>query len=400
MSAAVDAPERLFAFVAPEHPFTPALDALRAQAGDAPAPPSGAVRTEVTAEIKGVRTPDGWRLDRFSHCTAAWGGPGDVPFAARTLYWRDGCGPATWSALPDEPYLEGLAAVLAPRDGEPVEVLRYVPLRRFTWRSGGVIAKAKRRSRLADSYARARAVTAAAADGTRVQVPALRGTTDVPAAYRQDAVAGPALAELAREDDLLPLLAEAGSVHARFGELPAVDLPLQAPDAGLPAVLHAADWVGALLPELRASMRHACAVLRAHVPEPDARALATCHGDLVPSHLIGGPGRWSVIDLDLAHRGDRHRDLAVFLSGLPTDVPALSGEGASPALLAAAEQAYLDGYAARWGRAPEPARLAWFRAAEQIRALALAVSKDRLRPGTVGSASAVLDRVLPEVAGR
>ena len=33
------------------------------------------------------------------------------------------------------------------------------------------------------------------------------------------------------------------------------------------------------------------------------------------SWALGGPGEWTVIDHDLAHRGDRYRDLAMFVAG-------------------------------------------------------------------------------------
>ena len=402
MSAPTLAPARVFSFVEPDHPFGPALQTLREQVAARPVASVDAARSLVSAEIKGVRTADGWRLDRFSCCTQRWGHAGEPAFAASTLYWRDGHGPAAWTELPDEPYLCGLAEVMPAhgRHAADYEVLRYVPLRRFTWRADGLVHKVKRRSRLADSYARAAAVVAAAEAGD-VAVPALRGTSDVPASYRQDLVPAPPLSELAVGSDLLPLLAEAGAVHASFGELEARRLPETSVDALVPELVRAADWVAHLLPELDELLRRTASALVSSVPQAERAALATCHGDLVPSHLLGGPGRWSVIDLDLAHRGDRYRDLAVFLSGMPADVAALADGAAPPALLLAAEQAYLDGYAARWGCALDLRRLAWHRAGAELQALSVMASKDRVQPAAVVRSRGVLERLLPELgAGR
>ena len=396
MSAPVLTQERLFAFVAPDSPLAGPLEALREQVAARPQPPSPGTRQLVRAEIKGVRTAGGWRLDRFCCCTQTWG-EGSA-FGASTLYWRDGHGPASRLDLPDEPCLEGLASVLPAPGRAPADhqVLRYVPLRRFTWRADGRVHKVKRRSRLSDSYARASAV-ARAALGSDVRVPALRGTTSVPCSYRQDVVDGEPLSEQADGADLLRLLGEAGEVHAAFGALPVRDLPQQLPDACLPDVARMTDWVAFLLPELDDLLRRARTTLTARAPGPDADAVATCHGDLVASHLLGRPGRWSVIDLDLAHRGDRYRDVAMFLAALPGDVPALADGAAPEHLLAAAEQAYLDAYCVRWGRALDPRRLAWHRAVAELHALWLMVTKDRLTATAVVRSCTVLERVLTEL---
>lgn len=398
MTATALAPQRLFPFVAPDSPFGSAVQALREQAaeGDRPVPPG--VRSLVRAEIKGVRTADGWRLDRFSVCTQTWGDGAAPAFVARTLHWRHCAGPARWWELPEEPYLDGLAGVLqgAGRQAPDFEVLRYVPLRRFTWRADGLVHKVKRRSKLADSWARVSAV-AAAAEGSGVRVPALRGTTSAPAAYRQDVLTGLPLSQAATGPALLGLLAEAGEVHAAFAELPARQLPELLPDACRPDVARTTDWIGFLLPDLRELTARARTALLTHPPAPDADAFATCHGDLVASHLLGRPGAWSVIDLDLAHRGDRYRDLAMFLAGLPGDVPALTDGTAPRGLLAAAEQAYLSGYAARWGQSLDRRRLAWHRAAAELHHVSLMLTKDGLDPLALGRSTAVLDGLLPEI---
>lgn len=401
MTSAPAAPP-LFAFVGVggDSPLAADLERMRALVAERGSRTGRAARSIVSAEIKGRREADGWQLDRFSWSEQVWGEPPEPAFRATTLYWREGHGPARWLDLPEEPYLQGLERVLpaAGEQPEDYEVLRYVPLRRFTWRQGGRVHKVKRSSRLADSYARAAAVVTAA-HGSPVRVPALRGTTDVPRSYSQDLVEGDALADLACGLHLLQLLTEAGEVHAQFGALPARGLPEQRPEALLPEIGRLSDWVGALLPELRALVERTGEVLRSSAPGPDPDALATCHGDLVPSHLLGGPGSWWVIDLDLAHAGDRYRDLALFLAGLAADVPELADGVAPPYLLDEAEQAYLEGYAARWGRPLDARRLAWHRAAAELHVLGVQVSKDRVRPRALVRSAGTLERALGELEG-
>jgi tRNA A-37 threonylcarbamoyl transferase component Bud32 len=381
----------LFPYVRAGHPLHAPLEELRAEvvrrgADHLPGP------VVVNAEVKGRRTGTGWELDRF-HCSLqSWAAGPRAGFAASTLYWSARTGRTEWLEFPDEAYLHGLRACLPPAG--TYDVLRYVPLRRFTFRAGGVVVKAKRASRLMDSYTRAAALVAAA-EGSAVRVPALRGVDRVLSVYRQDAVTGPPMSALVDARTAPVLLAQAGRVHAELHALPAPHLPARGPGDDVAAVRHAADVAAWLRPDLAARLGGVRELLTATAPAPSRAAQATCHGDLVPSHLLLADAGWTVIDLDLAHRGDRYRDLAFFLAGLPADVPGLGGGGAS----AAAQEAYLEAYEERSGRCLDRGRLAWHRAAAELHQLAVLLAKNALPPGAVeGTVAALRDaeRVLRE----
>ena len=241
------------------------------------------------------------------------------------------------------------------------------------------MVKVKRRSRLHDSWDRARQVEAAARrTGADVRVPALLGVDDATSSYAQADVAGADLASLARGHRLPGLLAEAGGVHAAFHRLAADGLPSgPGPRALLDGTRRDARWAAWLLPDLAGPLARALDRLAAAVPAADPDPV-TCHGDLVPSHLLGAPGDWTVIDHDLAHTGDLHRDLAMFVAGLAVDVADLADDVADDDLRRSAAQAYLDGWADRAGRRPDPHRLAWHLLAAQVHHACLLATKDRV----------------------
>lgn len=364
----------------------------------------------VVAEARGRLEATGWTADRV-YCSLQ-AATADGGFDAVTLNWRAGRG-GRWSRLPEDPYLPGLAATAhrlrgtagdpdagtPGADGFPLPVLRYVPLRRFTYRRDGRIVKVKRASRLRDAWDRASAV-AAALPGSGVRVPALLGLDEDTCSYAQADVPGVPLADQARGEALTALLAEAGAVHARFHAVPATYLPAgDGPDAVVAAARRDAAWAAAMLPALSGVLAAATRVLATPPAPADP---VTCHGDLVPSHLLGAPGDWTVIDLDLAHRGDPYRDLALFVAGLAYDVPALADGVADDPTHAAAVAAYLGGYAERAGWRPDPDRLRRHLLAAHLHHANLLATKDRAHPaavaGTAARIAAVLDGALPGVA--
>ena len=212
------------------------------------------------------------------------------------------------------------------------------------------------------------------------------------ATYTQADVPGHELAALATGPLLEPMLAEAGAVHAAFHTLDATGLPEAAPADGWTGPARDAAWAAFLLPELAGPISRAVAQLTlAGLGPADPADLVTCHGDLVPSHLLGEPGRWTVIDHDLAHRGDRYRDLAMFIAGLSFDVPALGpGRGPAPTLGSAAVTAYLEGYEEVLGHRLDRGRLARHLLAAHLHHAALLASKDRAREDTVAATAALL----------
>lgn len=374
-----------FSCVPADHVARSLLDSLLAElparAGAVPRP------VRVVAELRGSVTGSVVAPERVyaSLQTESAG-----RFDAITLHWSADTG-ARWCRFPTDPKLPSLRAALADHESaDGFEVLRYVPLRRFTFRSDGRVVKIKRRSRLRDSWARALAVETAARRGTNeVQVPPLLAVNDALSAYVQADVPGAALADVAVGAQLAPLLAEAGGVHAAFHRLDATGLPGgTTPEGHLAAAGRDAAWTVAMLPSLTGPVHRALRVLADHLPGP-ARTTVTCHGDLVPSHLIGGPGGWTVIDHDLAHTGEPERDLALFIAGLAYDVPDLADGTASDPTHASAVAAYLDGYQAAGGQVTER-RLAWHLLAAHLHHAWLLATKDRAHPAALAATAARL----------
>lgn len=380
----------MFDFLGQDHPFAGRVRGFRARLDERTAP-SGA-RRQVSSEVKGRRTSLGFALDRFYCSMQAWDTPGGEPFESTTLYWSARTG-AQWVQFPAEPFLRHIPAYLASlpshRGGSSYDVLRYVPLRRFTFRAGGLVGKFKRPSRLQDSAGRATAVVAAA-QHSPVAVPAMRGVDAVHSIYFQDAVDGPALSDLVGPGNVTDLLGQAGQVHAEFHALDAPGLPVAAdPLAPLEDVVHSTDWIAALCPPMTAWLNATRDRLLATAPATSAAASGTCHGDLVLSHLLVTDTGCTVIDLDLAHIGDRYRDLALFLAGLPADAPTLAT--GAPTLLAEAERAYLGAYEDRSGERLDARRLAWHRASAELHQLAVLFAKDRIRLDDVPRVRALVD---------
>ncbi|MCZ8102033.1 MAG: aminoglycoside phosphotransferase family protein [Burkholderiales bacterium] len=373
-----------FAFIGPDHPFFPTVQALR----------EAIVRrmeaaTDIAlvhAELKAVAVPGGWRLDRAywsAQQTRLTGRP--FGFASETLSWSEKAGRFDWLTFPVDPYLATAAAVLErwTSEGAGGRVLRYVPLRRLTLsvdhpRHGSCIAKLKRRSRAATAYALiGRVAEAVAASGLPLSVSHPIAFEEEESLYFQTSLPGEDVADTIGAASV-ESFARLGALHADLHRLPTDGLPVignrawmdQARlDLGLlglyrPASLTRLSFLGDLLERTR----------------PDDTPPTFCHGDLVCSQTLAGESAWSITDFDLCHAGDPCRDIAVFLASLSYDVPAFDGEGS--AMLdsgegAASIEAYLESYGRRLA-SPDPLRLSWHRTCASLYYLALMLKKDRL----------------------
>jgi aminoglycoside phosphotransferase (APT) family kinase protein len=377
----------IFPFVDAGHPFHGCVVRLRDElAASARAPMPG--RSLVSSEIRGRRLPDGgFTLDRFYTSAQHWSSDGQ--FAATTLYATPMESASRWYHFPDEPRLPNVAVYLRGRGfdqpGSTMEVLRYVPLRRFTFRSprrdgsaGDEVGKFKRRSKLEESYQRIVVIAAAveqAAPGFGVPRPA--GVDDDHAIYFQDSVDGGDLATEAQVAD--DALETAAHVLAGLHAVAPPSLPVLDEAVFIGALDRDLEWIAFNSPMLDELIAHARRVL-ADPPPIEATVLA--HGDFVPSHVLRDGDRLTMIDLDLAHVGDRYRDLAIMLASLPTDVPTVRPDVA----------AIVTAYESRAGLRLDRRRLAWHRLAAEIYYLALAFSKDRtIDPARVAAAVDDLD---------
>lgn len=395
------APPPLFSFVDADHRFAAAVAAFRDELGSVAeavawlADPDTVVHTE----IKGAqRDGGGFAIDRM-YCSLQ---RADDGFAALSLCYAAKQGRTEWYAFPDEPYLAGLrpffesGAILADGAAPAFDVLRYVPLRRFTFRARlrsrprqPVIGKFKRASRIAAAHERAVAIArAVAAAGRPFAVPAPLGIDARHRISYQGIVAGQPVSELLTD---AAELAEAGALQHAFHRLTPGDLPAWDQAAFVANIARDVDWIAFLRPEAEPILERVRRALRRAPADLAPDELVCCHGDFVCSHVYRSDAGPAVIDLDLAHRADALWEVAMALAALPRDVPLLESLRADPAADAAAvlqraEDAWLDGYASAAKSPPDGRRLAYWRLCAEVYELALMLTKDRYEPVAFGRA--------------
>jgi len=362
-----------FAFLGTDHPMAPRIARFRAAiAEQAPDVPSATVHADLTLRPDG---DDGLLLHRAYWSLQAAGPDG---FRATTLSYHATRDRATWLEFPDDPELPDLARLVG-----PIEVLRYMPLRRCTfrpwWEEDGraVIAKVKRPHRTAGAWRILQAVHAALGDGRAgFDVPAPAGHGTPRALAVQTALPGEDLSALIDAERGPDLLARAGALHRAMHASSVDGIAVEEPGQALADLRDDARWVAFALPEHEDTVRATVVALERHAlvapPEP-----AFCHGDLVPSQLLLAGDRFAITDFDGARIGDPHRDLAIWLAALTFDVPALDRAVAAgdETTIERAEAAYLDGYGPHDER-----RLLWHRAAAEVHSMAVALKKDRHEP--------------------
>jgi len=370
---------KLFPFLALDHPLRQKLDQF--EAGIADRWPEIGDGTPV-ADLK-VRSEGGSFLIEAFYWSLQRKGGGF--FEAHTLSWSSKR-PAEWLAFPRDPYLaavEGYFRLACPRD-----ILRYVPLRRLTFRetlSDGSerIGKFKRRSRFREGYERLHTIhRLLGGKGTPFRIAAPIRIDEQRCLYFQEALQGKSVGELMTAENGGDLVARAGALHSALHKYSCAGLPLWEPSNTMRAVRRDAGWIEYLMPQLKDSCRESVAILEAHIPPPGSPAL--CHGDPDCGQILAHGTDWSLLDFDACHAGDPYRDIAMFVASLDYHVPCLAALAASPEavsvpILEHHGARYLEGYFA--GAAPpDPRRLAWHRACAEMYYLALMLKKDRWSP--------------------
>jgi hypothetical protein len=322
---------------------------------------------------------------------------------ARTLYLDGVTGRERTYDFPDEPVMDWLTgpdgALAGHGDEARVEVLRYIPLRRVTFRltdGAGlprrVIVKTKSESGLVRA---ARALTAAhaAAETSRFDVPR-PVLLDLPRRLMYlEELPGRALDTQLDRLGLDVGMRLLGELHRGVHELDVPDVGRWTAVDWLTAARSAALQVAVLVPSVAARLEAVCARLAATLPDDgDGVDIAFCQGDFVPGQILcAGPPdtaveRWSVLDLDDGHRADPHSEVASLYTALERELPV------PPALVQHAREVYLESYTAAAGRPLDPARWRWFRTVAELRYLARRAVKGRARPGEADVVLDTLDR--------
>lgn len=383
----------LFPFIGPGHPFFAQVEDFRRRIAAHPRASAWAEEhagqpTTIHAEVKALPAPGGdWQFDRFYWSLQSWDAAAAQPFDAITLSYAAKTGQTEWYDFPRDSYLTTMADFFR-GEAAPVEVLRYVPLRRLTFRARAgqgepVIGKFKRRSRFREAYGLLGVVAAAIEDavpGFAVSRPL--AIDEARCLYYQSALAGSNLADAVDRDNCDDLLAAVGALHSSLHEVPVAALPVAEPAALLHRVRRDMSWISFFEPQHAPLFENVLTLLQRHAGAVVGGPAVFCHGDFVCSQILMAEEGWSVTDFDLCHRGDPCRDMAILLASLPYDLPLFqagaAGEGpADRSLLERAAGAYLRGYAGQAGAQVDPLRLAWHRIGAEIYYLALMLKKDR-----------------------
>ena len=395
-------PSQFYPAVEPDAPVRPLLEQLW-PAVRAEIEALDGVDVRVQTELRvGVSADGGIERRRFYWSTqhadprSPWG------FGARTLYC-EGTGAPELHEFPSEPALPWLADADGPlhTGGRPadVEILRYIPLRRVTFRlhdGAGlpprVIAKVKRTGGLNRAATAFLAVHQAA--GRRraggLSVPRVLRLEPPRHVLYLEELPGEPLDVAVERLDLADAMEQLGSLHRTVHELEVRGLPQRLATADwLQDARHAATQIGLFVPSVAEAAEAAYAALERSVPD-DARP-TFCQGDFLPGQILCDPGGWSVIDFDDSRYADPLSEVAALYAALPRELQL------PPDLAEPARRAYLEAYARRAGEPIDAARWRWFLVLVQLTALGKRLVKGRAAAGEAATVLEGLAGPQPEV---
>jgi aminoglycoside phosphotransferase (APT) family kinase protein len=338
-------------------------------------PPGAAVsiRRDVRVDLRAERRGE---ITRFLWCTQWRDTTGT--FHARTLLYDRGHGEPAVFDFPHDPRLPAAAAPGSPLADPAVEVLRYIPRQRITFRAGDAVGKLKRPTSLARSYARLRAAFAAARrQETGLRVPEPRAFDGERGVYYQELMSGRAVGEVLTPQSAEATLRALGAAHRALHRLGVEGVPARDPDALVAAARDDADWIGFAAPEQAQDVAGLAAWLTRELGVPGDAPRCFCHGDLSVDQVLFDGSAFAVVDFDDAALGDPHEDLGAMIAALPYDAASLY-EGPDP-VAPRAIAAYLDGYRGADGGGVDERRLR----AHRVRG-GLTLLARRLRKGQAG----------------
>ena len=342
----------------------------------------------VKAELRAARGADGTaELRRFYWSTqqpdprSPWG------FSARTLYCDADATQPRLFEFPSEPALSWLGDDPGPlphrSDPQRVDVLRYIPLRRLTFRlhdgaglPGRVIAKVKRASGL-NRAATAFLAVHLAASKRRSEAPTvpqlLRLDPPRHVLYLEE-LAGVPLNIAIGTLDLTTALQHLGALHRALQELEVGGITARRTIGDwLQTARAAATQIGLFEPSSAGRAEEVYAELVRTAPADER--LLFCQGDFLPGQILCHPTGWSVIDFDDSRYADPLSDVAAMYAALPREL-GLPAEQAERA-----RRTYLQAYASRAGDRFDEARWHWFLVLLQLAELGKRLMKGRVASG-------------------
>lgn len=351
------------------------------------------VKPTIHTELRADRLPNGDVEFRRFYWSAQHADPlSPLGFGGRMVYRDAKMAPEPQTfVFPSEPAMPWLDDDDGPlrTDGNAarIEVLRYIPLRRLTFRlhdGAGlpprVIAKVKRTGGLNRASTAFQAVHEAAdrSPSSTITVPRLlRLDTKRHVAYLEHLPGEPlnvALGQL----DLTSAMEQLGDLHRELQELEVRGLPKRVGTADwLQDAHHAATQIGLFVPSAARHAESVYAELARSAPE-DGRMLY-CQGDFLPGQILCDPSGWSVIDLDDSRYADPLSEVAAMYAAMPREL------ALPPAQTELARSTYLEAYARRAGEPIDLGRWNWFQVLLEFRELGKRVIKGRATAHEVAS---------------
>lgn len=357
------------------------------------------VDTRVQAELRvGIADNGDIERRRFYWSSQHPDPQSPLGFSARTLHCEGADAPRVY-AFPSEPVLSWLDDADGPlrSDGRlaRAEVLRYIPLRRVTFRLHDavglpprVIAKVKRTgglNRAANSFLAVQQAAGRRRPADVPRVPRLLRLDPPRHVLHLEELPGESLDVAVARMDLTEAMEQLGTLHRGLQELDVRGLPRRRVVADwLLDARHAATLIGLYVPSTARQAEEAYDLLSRTAPE-DGRPLF-CQGDFLPGQVLCHPSGWSVIDFDDSHYADPLSEVAAMYTALPREL------SLPPDLTDRARATYLQAYERRAGEPIDPGRWHWFLMMVQLVALAKRLIKGRAAPGEA-------TRVLEALAG-
>ena len=375
-----------FNFIGPAHAFYQQVQAFKKLIEASPAycafqtRRNNGLSTTIHAEIKTKCDRQGRHLERFYYSIQYpdHALPGGL-FGWSVHYTRSEGAPKIYR-FPEDPKLPHLQAFIESTGNQDVEVLRYVPLRRVTFRKAraGTIApcigKLKKPNRCLDGYRRLSGV-ASIAEKNRCTIPEPIDLDRTQSVFYQTLVPGKEAGLVLNRDNYRALMFEIGQLQYHIHQWPvAPDKPWDRNQVTA-NLWHDVDEIIFYLPNTETLLLKIKHWLKQQQGFLRVIPNTFCHGDFACSQILHHDKGWSVVDFDLAGEGHPYQDMAFFMASLYFDVEFFQKHSD---FLPAAYDAFLAGYQKANDNSIDLDTFNWYWVGAEIYFLALALKKDRL----------------------
>ena len=217
----------IFGFIKQEHPFYKQISAFEDLIHQSPAYSEYLSRkqkgltTSIHAEVKSRSCEDGRLLERFYYSIQYPEHTLRGGVYAWSLHYSRQNGLTQFLEFPNDPKLPHLSQLINSSENQDIEVLRYVPLRRVTFRTPvaqekpSVIGKLKKPNRCQEGYSRLVEI-AKVADHNICVTPKPKGINIAQSVFYQELVPGVETGLILNRENYRGFMYEIGKLHAHL----------------------------------------------------------------------------------------------------------------------------------------------------------------------------------------